>query len=790
MSNPDPFDRAIELQEAGRLAEAEAVCRQIIASQPRHSGALLLLGIIRAKGGDPAEAQKLISRSLGIEPDVPFGHFWHGMVLAQLGRSAEALQSYQRVTELAPDFAQAYYNRGLLLFAMNRFEDALAAFERAIRRQGDLMGARVARAVVLSHLNRRQDEMDELNFVLARQPDFTLALNVRSVLYCELERREEALADSERSLALDPNQSQAHVSRCTALLALRRLPEALAAVNRALELDPDSARALTLRAVVYRETGRYAESLADCERAVSLAPIYDVAHANLGETLMALDQFDRALEAFNRAETLNPQFSGAFHSRAILLRLMGQFELALADSERALAHDPTLAPAASERFYLAGLLCDWRDYAAWADDLARRVREDRKVTPWVVVSALDDPELQRKAAQRAAEPALAAMTAAPRVHERLRIAYLSPDFGDHPLTYQSVELFERHDKTRFETYGVCLHGGPESAIRKRIGLAFEHFVEAGKRSNAEVAELLQSLEIDIAVDLAGYTSNARPGIFSSRPAPLAVSYVGYPSTVGSVGIDYVLADAVTIPPGSERFFIEQVVRLPGCFFPADTVAPREAPPTRTEAGLPETGFVFSAFNNSYKLTPYMFDIWMRLLHAIDGSLLWLSVRNEKARDNLRAEARARHISPERLIFAERMVERERHLARLGLADLYLDTLPYNAHSTASEMLWMGVPPITCMGRSFAARIAGSMLTSIGMEELIARELADYEAMALDLARSPERLSALREKLAANRLSSPLFDMARLARHVESAYEIMWKRHIEGQPPAGFDVPSL
>jgi predicted O-linked N-acetylglucosamine transferase (SPINDLY family) len=244
---------------------------------------------------------------------------------------------------------------------------------------------------------------------------------------------------------------------------------------------------------------------------------------------------------------------------------------------------------------------------------------------------------------------------------------------------------------------------------------------------------------------------------------------------------------VTIPPGSEQFFSEHVVRLPDCFFPSDTRPETAQRPARIEAGLPEAGFVFCAFNNSYKLTPQMFDVWMRLLRTVDGSVLWQNVGNEKARNNLRAEAQARRVSPERLIFAEPLTERERYLARLGLADLYLDTLPYNAHSTASDMLWAGVPVLTCLGRSFAARVAGSMLTSIGLEDLIARDLKDYEAIALDLARSPKRLAAVRAKLAANRASKPLFDIARLARHIEAAYEIIWRRHCDGLAPATFDV---
>jgi predicted O-linked N-acetylglucosamine transferase (SPINDLY family) len=406
--------------------------------------------------------------------------------------------------------------------------------------------------------------------------------------------------------------------------------------------------------------------------------------------------------------------------------------------------------------------------------------------------AFDDPELLLLAAKIKAGPSKQITPSRPvQTHVRLRIAYLSPDFHDHPVAHQAVELLERHDKTRFETYGVCLRPGPESAIRQRLRRAFDHFVEAGALSDRDIAQLLADLQIDIAVDLGGYTDAGRTISLSFRPAPIAVNYLGYPGTLGADYIDYLVADALVVPPDAERFYTEKIVRLPDCFLPSDTAGRAlPAPPPRAEAGLPETGFVFCAFNNSYKIAPEMFDIWMRLLRAVDGSVLWLSIGDEKARSNLRAEARARQVSSERLVFAGRVEERARHLARLALADLFLDTLPYNAHSTASDMLWAGVPLVTCMGRSFAARVAGSMLTAIGAEELITRDLAQYEALALDLARSPERLAAVRAKLVRNRTSHPLFDTARLCRHLENAYETMWDFHMKGMKPESFMVNRL
>jgi len=347
-------------------------------------------------------------------------------------------------------------------------------------------------------------------------------------------------------------------------------------------------------------------------------------------------------------------------------------------------------------------------------------------------------------------------------------------------------LIERHDRSRFELFGLCLHNGADSAIRQRIAAAFEHFIEGGTQSDAAVAELLRQKEIDIAVDLAGHAGGARPGIYLRKPAPLIVNFAGHPGTQGADWADYILADPVVVPPGSEQYFSESVVRLPDCYLPSDTRYEVDAAPTRLGAGLPEQGFVFCSFNSSYKITPAFFDIWMRLLQQTPGSVLWLLAEDGDTRRNLTAEAVARGVAPDRLVFAGRLA-RAQYLSRLPLADCFLDTLPCNAHTTCSDALWMGLPVITCMGRSLAARVAGSMVTAIGMPELIAADLADYEAMALRLAQQPDRLKAVRETLAANRSSHPLFDMARMARNVETAYQTMWQRHSEGLRPAGFNV---
>ena len=376
-------------------------------------------------------------------------------------------------------------------------------------------------------------------------------------------------------------------------------------------------------------------------------------------------------------------------------------------------------------------------------------------------------------------------------HDRIRVAYLSGDFREHPVGYLTAGLFEHHDKARFETTAISFGADRDSPMRDRIKGAFENFIDVGRQSDHDIADLVRRLEIDIAVDLMGFTIHNRLGVLARRPAPIQVNYLGYSGTMGADCFDYILADATVIPEEQRAFYSEQVVWLPDCYLVNDDRrAIAERTPTRRECGLPEEGFVFCCFNNSYKLGPTTFAVWMWLLAAMPASVLWLSEANVTAQANLRRAAEQRGVAAERLIFAPRLPDVAEHLARQRQADLFLDTLPYNAHTTASDALWAGVPVLTCPGATFAGRVAASLVKAVGLDELIAPSLADYEARALALARDPARLAALRQKLARNRITAPLFDTERSTRNIEAAYATMvdiWRR---GESPRSFSVEPM
>jgi predicted O-linked N-acetylglucosamine transferase (SPINDLY family) len=414
----------------------------------------------------------------------------------------------------------------------------------------------------------------------------------------------------------------------------------------------------------------------------------------------------------------------------------------------------------------------------------------RTVPPVLSLALLDSLADQRRAAEIMARDKLAPGPPLWRGeryrHERIRLAYLSADFHSHATAVLAAGLFESHDRSRFETIAVSFGPDDASPMRSRLKQGFERFIDVRAKSEAEIARLVRELEVDIAVDLKGYTSDARPAIFSQRPAPIQVNHLGFPGTMGAPFMDYLIADRIIVPEGHKSFYSEQVVWLPDTYQPNDRSREHGEPIERASAGLPERGFVFCCFNNSYKIQPPVFDVWMRLLRDVPGSMLWLLEDNAAATQNLKREAAARGIDPGQLVFAARCGQAE-HLSRHSLADLFLDTLPYNAHTTASDALWMGLPIITCTGSTFAGRVASSLLAAAGLPELVTDSPDQYEALAFRLARDPSALAAIKSKLAANRHSVPLFDIGRFTGHLEAAYSTMHERHMRGLPPAGFAV---
>jgi predicted O-linked N-acetylglucosamine transferase (SPINDLY family) len=509
-------------------------------------------------------------------------------------------------------------------------------------------------------------------------------------------------------------------------------------------------------------------------------------------TLLDMDRGEEALEGLNKAVAIKPQDAMARYNRGNVLSGLQRYEEAAESYEGALAIEPNHRYASSGLADCALFICDWRRTEALAGQLQARARDRTAIVhPFTFLSYCGDPSLLLACARSLVDDKLAVAPstphAAPRRHERVRIAYVSADFRRHAMSHLIGDLLARHDRSRFEVHGVSL--GPDDGSDTRAGIikALDRFHDVPTKGDGEIADLMRALEIDIAVDLNGQTRGGRMGIFARRPAPVQVSYLGFPGTTGADFFDYLIADDIVVPQGEDDFHAEKIVRLPVCYR-VDNATRRmaESTPTRGAAGLPDRGFVFCCFNNNYTIAPAVFDAWMRLLHAVEGSVLWLLRDNAAAERNLRREAAARGVDPARLVFADR-VSIDEHLARHRLADLFLDTLPVNAQTTATDALWAELPLVTCRGTTFAGRVGASVLHAVGLPELVTDSLAAYEALALRLAGDAALLQSLRTRLAHNKLHGPLFDTDHFRRRLEAAFATMWERCQRGEPPRSFDV---
>ena len=651
----------------------------------------------------------------------------------------------------------------------------------------------------------------------------------------DLERPEEAIVCYDRALQINPGFAAALVNRGNALRALRRFDEALSSIDAGLLIKPAFPEALNNRGNVLRDLGRLEEAVASFDAALAIRPGFVLAHGNRGHALLDLKRPRAALAAFSTVLQIVPDDGEALFGHAsALLQLRYGLEEAIAEFDRAAAGGidrvetlvgkaaalaelqrqgeaaaclAELLLIAPDREYIHGSLtrarmqiCDWGNLPALIDELSALVRQGRRAThPQSLLSLTDSPDLQQACARVFVHdkyPQDLALGPCRSVVEesrgaRIRVAYLSADFSDHPVSQLLVGVLERHDRERFEVIGVSLRAGRGGAFEDRVRRAFDRFLDVAELGDREVAAQLRELRVDIAVDLMGFTQDLRLGIFAHRAAPVQVTYLGYAGTLSAPYMDYLLADDVVIPVGEERWYGEQVVRLPHSYLPNDDQREIGAKPTRAQAGLPESGLVLCAFTSAYKINPPIFAIWMQLLREAQGSILWLRQMTAEAHDNMHREAQRRGIAPERLVFAPHMANMTEHLGRLGLADLYLDTLPYNAHSTACDALWAGIPVLTCAGRGFAARVAASALTAVGLPQLITHSLEEYQRRGRELTQDPQQLQLLKAHLAANRTSSPLFDTPRFCRHLESAYVTMHERAVRGEKPVGFAVePSV
>ena len=713
-------EQALALHKQGALGQARPLYEAVLRQVPGHADALRYMGMMAVQTGDASAAVEFLNRSIQANPANAATRSNLGVALRALDRHEDAQASFRAALELESDNPVDHFNLGITLKELGRAEEALASYDAAIALTPAIGTYHAHRGVALAALGRLEEAVANLQAAIARDPADAAAHCELGIVWARMQRNVEALACFDAAIACDNTAGPAHFNRATVLAVLGRGAEALASADAAIACDPNAADAHAVRGSLLTEANRLEEALARLARALEI---------------------DRDCEFV---------FGDFFHTRR--------------------------------------QLCDWSGEEALRRELIDRIEAGRKaVSPFAGLVAVDSPAIQLLIAEQWLGARFPAPAAAPGVPARardgkIRIGYFSADFYAHAVSYLLAGVIETHDRAAFEVIGFAFGPPRADAMRARLAAGFDRFIDVSAMADADVARLARDMGIDIAVDLGGYTDHHRTGIFAARAAGVQVNYLGYPAGMGAPFIDYILADRTVIPPESARHYRERIAYLPHTYQPNDRKRQISLRPvTRAEQGLPDAGFVFCGFNNVAKIAPEMFGCWMRILRAVPGSVLWLSAAHPAAVANLRRAMVDAGIAADRLVFATRLPTDE-HLARHRLADLFIDTRPYNAHTTASDALWAGVPLLTCMGEGFASRVAASLLHAIGLPELITESLDGYEALAIALAGDPARLGAIRKKLADNQQTQPLFDTALYTRHIEAAFTAMHDRHCRGLPP--------
>ena len=731
--------------------------------------------------------------AIALRPNFPDAYNNRGISFQMQGNWDDALSNFNKAIELRPEFASAHINRGIILHELKQWEAALISFERAVTLIPHLPDAHIHRGRVLQELRQWDAALASYDKAIELKPELAEAYYNRANIFKELEQWDMALENYDKAIQLKPELAEAYSNRGNVLQELKQWDAALGSYDRALEFRSDYAGAHNNRANVLKELKQWDAALVSYDKAIEHDSDFVFAHNNRGALLHILKKWDDAIASYHKAVALNPAYADAYSNLGASFQELKIFDKAIDSYQKSFSINPDLKFLHGALQYAKMHICDWSEFDAQIELLSKKIITKAKVaTPFSVLALVDSSPVHHTCAkifckeQFPVDMSLGAIANRGR-SKKIRIGYYSADFRYHAISFLTAELFELHNKDQFELVGFSFGPDDGSVIRSRISQAFDQFIDVSKMSDREIAQLSRKMGIDIAVDLAGYTIDSRTNIFAYRAAPIQVNYLGYPGTMGAPYIDYIVADSTLLRVDEAQHYSEKIVFLPDTYQANDRKrAISDKAFTRGELGLPENVFVFCCFNNNFKITPDTFASWMRILRKAQGSVLWLFEDNHWASENLRLHAQQQGVDANRLIFASRMTLSE-HLARYPFADLFIDTLPYNAHTTASDALWTGLPVLTLIGQSFASRVAASLLRAIDLPELITHTREEYEALAIELATQPHKLAAIKQKLSENRLTTPLFDTPRFTKHLEAAYTQMMERYWADLPPEHIDV---
>lgn len=748
------LEQGLDHFRQGNMVAVVPLYEEVLTLDPRNFDALHLLGVIAYQSQNFSSAATLIGQALDSDPKNTSALNNFASTLIELNRFDEAIEKLNLAVAIKNDYAEAYFNLGNLYFKIKKYKEAIEKYKIAVE----------------------------------RKPAYAGAYNNLGSVQIELCQFEDATHSFEQAIKINPNFADAHFNNGNALRKLKRHNEAVESYLIALKIIPNHAKSCCNLAASLVDLGRMKEAEDFYCKAISIDPNYAEAHYNLANLLKKLKRYEESLFSFDMAISLNHSLVEAHSNRGTLLAELNKFDAAVMSYKNALLIQPEIDYVFGQMLHLKMKQCDWSNFSEMTSIYIEGLAKQKKIMPPFAALGLIDYSalhlLCSKIFTNTKYPKSGSYFNFINASEvkKIRIGYFSADFHNHATMHLMAQVFELHDPKKFEIYGFSFGPNIQDEMRVRVSKSFYKFVDVSESSDIQIANMSRDWGIDIAVDLKGHTKDSRTGIFAEGAAPIQISYLGYPGTMGAEYIDYIIADRIVIPEECQAYYSEKVIYLPHCYQVNDSnrkISNKKF--SKEQLGLPSSGFIFCCFNNNYKITPEVFECWMRILQAVEGSVLWLLEDNEFASNNLRLEARSKGISSDRLIFASRMPADE-HLARHQFADLFLDTYPCNAHTTASDSLWAGLPVLTLMGESFASRVAASLLNTLNLKELITQSLIAYEKRAIQLAMQPSQLDEIKKKLSKSILNSPLFRTKTFTHHLEDAYTAAYKRHKDGKQP--------
>jgi len=819
----EQIDSVISLYSTGRLSDAINTIKSLNELYPNVPLLFNILGACHKAQGSLEESIKIFKVAIEIKPDYAEAHNNLGLTLMQLNQIDSAIDSFKTAIAIFPAYAEAYNYLGVAFKRLNQFEEASESYQEAIAIKPDYAEAHNNLGNVLKSLGRLKEAIKSYKTTLLIKPNFVEAHNNLGSIFKDLKQFNSAIKCFKTAIVIKPNFVEAYYNLGLTLIDLEQLDDAVKYFNDALAIKSEYVEVHNNLGNALKSLGKPYEAIESYEKALSIKPDYAEAHNNLGVTLMSLGQWTLASECLKKALNINsdyafannnygsvlkhfgkfndstkfyekalsikPDFFEAHHNLGNALKYLKRHDESLLSYERSFALNPDADYVLGNIIHSKLHLCIWDDLLSYYDELIKKINnKEGAIHPFALLALIDNPELHKKAAEIYINDKYPKNYDLPEIdqyprHKKIRIGYFSADFRAHPVGNLTAELYEIHDRSQFEVYAFSFGPDTNDEVNIRIKAGVDYFNDVSLMSHKEVVMLSRSIELDIAIDLGGFTQDTRTGIFAMQAAPIQINYLGYSSTMGADYMDYIIADRTLIPKNKQKYYSEKIVYLPDSFMVNDTKNKKSIKEfTRKEMGLPSKGFVFCCFNHHYKITPLVFTSWMKILSKVDDSILWLSDGNKTGINNLKKEAEKNGVNKNRLFFAPRLDLREDHLNRIKLADLFLDTLPYNAHATTSDALQAGLPVLTCIGESFASRVAASLINSVDLPELITSTQEQYEELAIELAIDPLKLNAVKEKLNNNLLLSPLYNTPLYTKHLEKTYLEIYERCHKGLEP--------